>query len=243
MARLRYNGLRATLGASLTESAASITFAAALTHSNGTAVPTLAAGDYIPLVILDASGHESEIVWLTAYTSGATTGTISRGQEGTTGVTHNSGDAVIGTPTVEDLRFVGVRVYNSANIAVSSAGMVLTFDSERFDTDGMHSTTSNTSRLTATVAGKYHISGTVLFANNVNGARGLQIQLNGTTFLAIVRVPTVTGTDTTGITINTIYDLAVGDYVELFAYQGTGSPINILAGAAYSPEFMMHKVG
>lgn len=102
MARLRYNGLRSTLGASLTSSATSVTFGAALTHSNGTNVPTLAAGDYIPLVILDASGHESEIVYLTAYTAAGTTGTISRGQEGTTGVSHSSGDAVAGAMLVAD---------------------------------------------------------------------------------------------------------------------------------------------
>jgi hypothetical protein len=95
MARLRYNGLSATLGASLTSSATSVTFGAALTHSNGTNVPTIVSPDYIPLAILDSSGHLSEIVWLTAYTAAATTGTITRGQESTTGVAHSSGDKVI----------------------------------------------------------------------------------------------------------------------------------------------------
>lgn len=120
MARLRYNGLRTTLGASLTNSATSVTFAAALTHSNGTAVPTLAGSDYIPLTILDASGRESEIVYLTAYTSGATTGTIARGKEGTTGVAHSSGD-VIGCATlaadVTDVGIIACTAYNPGTLA------------------------------------------------------------------------------------------------------------------------------
>lgn len=117
MARLRYNALKTgaagsgvalSLGASLTNSATSVTFNAALTYNNGTSVPTISGSDYIPLEILDASGNMTEIVWLTAYTSGATTGTISRGQEGTSGVAHSSGDKVIHGPTVDDVSTGGV---------------------------------------------------------------------------------------------------------------------------------------
>src|SRR5512139_390154 len=49
-----------------------------------------------------------------------------------------------------------VRVNNSANISINSAtDTVLTFDTEDVDSNGMHSTVSNTSRLTAIVAGTY----------------------------------------------------------------------------------------
>lgn len=106
-ARLRYNGLQTTLGGSLTNSATSVTFAAALTHSNGTAVPTLAGGDYIPLALCDATtGDLKEIVYLTAYTAAATTGTISRGKEGTTGVAHSTGEVVMCTPLVSDITLI-----------------------------------------------------------------------------------------------------------------------------------------
>lgn len=92
MARLHYNGVTGTLGGSLTNSATSVTLAAALTHSGGTNVPTVASPDYLPLSILDSTGKLSEVVYVTAYTSGATTATISRGKEGTTGVSHANGD-------------------------------------------------------------------------------------------------------------------------------------------------------
>jgi hypothetical protein len=92
MARLHYNGVSGTLGASLTNSATSVTLAAALTHSGGTNVPTIASPDFLPLSILDTSNKLSEVVYVTAYTAGATTATISRGKEGTSGVVHASGD-------------------------------------------------------------------------------------------------------------------------------------------------------
>lgn len=124
MARLRYNGLSTTLGGSLTSGATSVTFAAALTHSGGTAVPTISGSDYIPLSILDSTGKLSEVVWLTAYTSGATTGTITRGQEGTTGVAHSSGDKVAHGPTVLDAA-TGVLGYvqrhNASQVSYSTA--------------------------------------------------------------------------------------------------------------------------
>lgn len=112
MSRLRYNGLATgaagspvalSLGASLTNSATSVTFNAALTYQNGTAVPTIAAPDFLFLSILDATGSfVTEVVYLTAYTSGATTGTITRAQEGYTGVTHASGDKIVHAATSFD---------------------------------------------------------------------------------------------------------------------------------------------
>lgn len=106
MARRRFDALRTTLGASLTSSATSVTFGAALTHSNGVDVPTIAAPDYVPLTILDA-GLLSEIVWLTDYTEGDTTGTIVRAMEGTAGVSHSSGAKVQQGPTVMDGKLGG----------------------------------------------------------------------------------------------------------------------------------------
>jgi hypothetical protein len=128
MARLHYNALKTgsagagaplSLGASLTNSATSITFNAALTYNNGTAVPTISGSDYIPLEILDASGNMTEIVWLTAYTSGATTGTITRGQEGTTGVAHSSGDKIAHGPTAANMAagIIGYKAYNPGTLA------------------------------------------------------------------------------------------------------------------------------
>jgi hypothetical protein len=138
---------------------------------------------------------------------------------------------------------VSVRAYNSAAIALTSAATTtLTFDSERWDSDASHSTSSNTSRLTCQVAGKYDVQGNVEFAANSTGTRMVRILLNGATQLA-KQLLSNTAADPTAVTVVTTADLAVGDYVELQAYQSSGGSLNVAATAQYSPEFMMTWVG
>lgn len=93
--RLRYTLVSTTLGANLNQAATSITFAGKLTGVEGD-VPTIASPDYLPLVIGDPTDPAScEIVHLTAYTAEATTGTVSRGEEGSSDQNHTSGDPVV----------------------------------------------------------------------------------------------------------------------------------------------------
>lgn len=95
MTRLRYAGVVGTVGSgNMTNSATSHTFTAALTYANGVTVPTLTGSDYFMLSILDTSGNLSEVVKVTAYNSSTKAATLVRGQEGTSGVAHTSGDKV-----------------------------------------------------------------------------------------------------------------------------------------------------
>jgi len=59
----------------------------------------------------------------------------------------------------------------------------LNLDTEVIDTDGGHSTVTNTSRYTATVAGTYLVFGSVGFAATSGGDRRLQIALNGASII------------------------------------------------------------
>lgn len=101
--RLRYNGVQAALAADLTDSATTATLDAALSHSGGMDVPTIASPDYLPVAVLDSTGALTEVVYVTAYTAGGTSATISRGQEGTSGAAHLTGDLVVNAPTVSDV--------------------------------------------------------------------------------------------------------------------------------------------
>ena len=114
--RKRYNGVDGVTlaGGGLTNSATSITFSGAL-QSMGSNIATIGTDEYLPLVI------ENEIVYLTAYTSGATTGTISRGKEGTTGASHSSGVDVIHGPTVLDYGTAGVDDLLAFNAAFGAS--------------------------------------------------------------------------------------------------------------------------
>jgi len=136
---------------------------------------------------------------------------------------------------------IRARVRNSANLTIGTGAWTsLTFDSERWDTDGIHSTVSNTGRLTCVTEGTYSIIGNVRFASNATGYRAVRIYLNGATVIAEVFLPAVSGQPTV-MAVGTQYELDAGDYVELQVLQNSGGDLNVEVAAAYSPEFMMGR--
>ena len=139
---------------------------------------------------------------------------------------------------------VGARVWKKAAFSHNSSGsfMAITFDEERFDTDGMHSTTTNTERLTVVTPGTYAISGHLTFAGNAVGYRQIAIRLGGSTYLAVHSTLSVGANDSTNLSIATVYNLAATEYVELCAWQDSGGTLAIAAGPAYSPEFAAARI-
>src|SRR3990167_2803983 len=73
--------------------------------------------------------------------------------------------------------------YNSAAISHTTSGtfQVITLDSEYYDSHGMHSTSSNTSRLTCVLPGTYIAIGSFNWAAAAGGRRMGEIRLNGST--------------------------------------------------------------
>lgn len=168
----------------------------------------------------------------------------------------NDGVYFKATGTTYMLKDVGARVYNSTQVTVTGTGgvgtvaTVIPFDSERWDTDTIHDTVTNNSRLTCNTPGKYMIYGNVTF--NANGGdegyRSLEIRLNGSTadadVLAKQASKGISGV-AVNMTISTIWGLDSGDYVELLARQRSGS--NILIGGAstvdpHELDFGMQKI-
>jgi hypothetical protein len=141
------------------------------------------------------------------------------------------------------LKSIGARVYNSSNISIpDNTSVNLTFDSERYDTDDIHSTATDTERLTCKTAGIYIIIGNCRFATNATGRRFFSFRLNGGTYIAVEEWDT-NQNFVTRPTICTIYQLDVDDYVVFSVLQTSGGALNIEAVGNYSPEFMMQKIG
>ncbi|MBI4637673.1 MAG: hypothetical protein HY727_15150 [Candidatus Rokubacteria bacterium] len=135
------------------------------------------------------------------------------------------------------------RAYHNADQAITTATeTALALNSERYDTDGIHDTVTNNSRLTCQTAGKYLIVGIARFKEHATGQRRLSIQLNGVTVIARATEPTNSGTAVTELAVATVYDLAATDYVELIAYQDSGGNLNVESVGNHSPEFMMHRL-
>lgn len=135
--------------------------------------------------------------------------------------------------------FKGARVYHNANQSINNnTWTALAMNSERFDTDVIHDNATNNSRLTCKTATKYLIGAHIEFASNVVGQRQLALWLNGATFIGVVTLDNA-GTDSTRLTIASVYDLAVNDYVECRANQVSGGALNVIAAGNYTPEFWM----
>ena len=137
---------------------------------------------------------------------------------------------------------ITAQVYNNANLSIANNTVTaLTMNSERSDTDGMHSTSVNTSRLTCVTPGTYIITGNAAFASNATGIRVLSIRANGTTDLAKVDSDAV-ATDVTVLSVSKVVTLGVGEYVELTVYQNSGGNLNVQANTNYSPEFTAARI-
>ena len=141
----------------------------------------------------------------------------------------------------------GCRVYNSANLTIhNNTDTPLTFNSERYDNGGLHSTSVNTSRLTAVKTGTYLITGHVEWSSSSPsiGAREIKIYLNHATVIADEQIAAITTSlVVTTQSIATLYHLTATNYVELVVSHNQGVSLVIDAVPNYSPEFAMQLVG
>ncbi|MEW5988340.1 MAG: hypothetical protein AB1791_17050 [Chloroflexota bacterium] len=155
---------------------------------------------------------------------------------------------LVGFGPIQCCRDVSARVFNDAPIPVPDTVVTpLTFNSELFDsTNNIHSTVSNTNRLTAPANGKYYIYGTVQFESNGNGLRHVWIRFHGADGILDIagqRTPAVIdASEGTFLNISTHYFLSAGEWVELLAYQTSGETLNVTVSSYASPHFGMVKV-
>ena len=144
---------------------------------------------------------------------------------------------------------VFVRVYHSVDQSISNESFqYLEFNSERWDTHAMHSTGSpDNQKITITTsagAGVYLITMAGRYTENSTGSRGFFLELNGTTEIGRQYQPAVLSAQGgTALTVTTTYDLAVNDFIKVYAFQGSGGALSVTASANFSPEFTIQKIG
>ena len=248
MAELYSNFARTVLAADLSQIATSLSVAA----GTGSLFPSPTGGDYSTISVISEDRLTKEVMTCTAR-SGDTL-TVTRGVDPDwPAAPFSAGATVLGGVYADALaryesatRFVGARVYNTGNVTIpNNTQTAIPLDSERYDTHAFHSTVTNPSRLTipAGMAGYYHMGGSFQWA--VSGAPSLRlaiIQLNGTTPIAVNGYQAANAANTYS-NISCDYHLAVGDYVELHAYQLSAADLDIQANIAWSPELWIHRVG
>ena len=111
----------------------------------------------------------------------------------------------------------------------------LIFDTTTIQNGGLHSDTTQNTRLTAQRAGWYTMGGNVQWAAAGAGIRHIGVRINGATIIASTEVDP-TGATIVDQAISTSYYLNVGDYAEIIVYQNSGGNLNVNQVANYSPE-------
>ena len=152
-----------------------------------------------------------------------------------------------------DNRFCGVRAHKSDNTSLSAATRYfVAMDVEDYDTDGFHSTTTNTTRFTIPTGlrGWYRITAIGRFAATASEHwRAADISINSnSTFTIGNLLATVTVEKGLSNTVQDIQAVATaylneGDYVECaFASEGA-TTLNALASYWPAPSFEMYRIG
>jgi len=136
--------------------------------------------------------------------------------------------------------FVGSRVTNSsAQSTTNATEKTLNWDTETFDTDAFHSTSTNTNRFTipSGKAGYYRYSSILNWTDaNGTGRRLGVFRVNGSVVKDFEYTPG--SSNTLALFGSNISYLAVGDYVDIYAYQTSGSSLNIGTSSYFDIVFL-----
>lgn len=146
----------------------------------------------------------------------------------------------------EPLQFAGARVINSLGQTVATATVTtLTFDVEQWDTHGFHDGQTNTNRLTVPygMGGVYRIGANVQWVTNMGCNRMiLGLRVNTSTEIGAVEMAGVGTPDTPAQAVATIWKLVDGDFVDVYAYQDTGSNKSVSYVDGRSPVLWFYRV-
>jgi len=151
---------------------------------------------------------------------------------------------IIHNGSIRSSTALGCTAYHNAAQSIQTAVLTyLSFNSEYWDTDAIHDTSTYNNRLTCKTAGVYLIIGQVRWAANATGQRQVNITLSsGRSVIAAQHEHGNSASIATNMSVSCIYPLAVNDYVELAVYQDSGGNLDITATAYWSPNFQMVRI-
>lgn len=122
--------------------------------------------------------------------------------------------------------------HNTTQSIPSGFWTALTFNTEFFDTGGLHSTSSNPTRITIVQPGLYLFTMTIGYSSNSTGRRLFGLRKNGTgtsgaTEGLLQTDPSAGGSNGEAYgTITALVKMAAGDYMEAITFQTSGVALN-----------------
>jgi hypothetical protein len=130
---------------------------------------------------------------------------------------------------------IGVLAANNGTQSIpNSTATALTLGAEYWDTEGMHSTSASTSRVTFAVAGVYLVGASVAWEANATGTRALLIRGDGSTNIAQVTTPANSGSYATVQSLCIPIMATAASYVEALVTQDSGGALNATTGATFA---------
>jgi hypothetical protein len=127
-----------------------------------------------------------------------------------------------GLKWAKSANFVGCALYGVFQTIANATYTAILFSNENFDTDGFHSTTTNTSRITIPtgLGGYYLVNMTQRWDPSLGIAKTMQLYKNGS---AVFTLDTGSATGAYPMySRSTIVKLNAGDYIEMYVYQASG---------------------
>jgi hypothetical protein len=190
----------------------------------------------IPATIIDAKGD------LIAGTAADTASRLAVGTNGQVLTADSTAATGLAWASPASSAFVGCSLENASTVLSNNTDTILTFTGELYDTDTMHSTSSNTGRITipSGKGGYYEFRWSMVFDNNSSGNRRVRLLKNGSSY-EFGPILTIKGDGLTGLSNSSVVSTVAGDYWELQAFQDSGGSLNV--GVGGSLMFQANKVG
>jgi len=134
-----------------------------------------------------------------------------------------------------------VKVYRSLATSIPNGGSAtITWDQEVWNPTGMHSTSTNPTRLTAPVAGKYRFDAQVGYTSNATGYRSLAVTQNAN---PVARSTSQAANGATHVqAVSGEVQMAAGDYLEVVVGQNSGGALNTTTGVDQT-SMSMRRIG
>jgi hypothetical protein len=129
----------------------------------------------------------------------------------------------------------------STQTVLNNTPTVLQFDTTGLDTDSGHSNIVNNSRYTCQVVGWYLVIGGVGWAPNSTGNRLTLLYKNGVQVSFGSESFTATSANSCVVQASWMVQMAVGDYVEIYGYQGSGGNLATQGGFSSAQFIWVHS--
>lgn len=159
--------------------------------------------------------------------------------------------ALLNTHLRDNISFVAnppaCRAYHNVNVSMAnSAETVVSLNSERWDTDAMHSTVTNNNRIMVNTSGLYLVTFNFKFAASATGERMGRIRWTSGVSTIVIGEEwdnSPSGGQPMATAIATVYKAAVADYFDTSVFQTSGGALNLLSDNNNSPELTATWIG